>query len=234
MAAGIRWAAVRISAGSASATSRGRKSTTISCAPLDLVVDPLLDLGAEVGGHRRKGEDKKALEWLHVAARHRDAVVRPDDAAQDVQGRVGGQPLEASGPVDLSADLGADLKQGAGVGRDSVPDQPGLPAYAGDRHGALGTGQGSGVMRAGRSPSNKKQSGQAGCPRASTMQLEGPEHRRWSGRRRPRTARSRPGWRTGVRRSCRGLPCPRVYQPLTEARQVVHDLLPPPRPVVQT
>ena len=147
MAAGIRWAAVRISAGSASATSRGRKSTTISCARSISSLIRLLDLGAEVGGHRREGEVEPALEWLHVAARHRDAVVRPDDAAQDVQRRVGAHQLEASRPVDLSPDLGADLGQGAGVGRDGVPDQPGLPAYAGDRHGALGTGQGPGVVR---------------------------------------------------------------------------------------
>ena len=93
---------------------------------LDLVVDALLDPGAEVGGHRGEREVEASLERLHVAAGDRDAVVGPDHPAQDVQRRVGAHQLVAAGPVEDARDLGP------GSGRsavDHVPDRAGVSAY---------------------------------------------------------------------------------------------------------
>ena len=203
----MRLAAVRIRAGSASASDRDEVDDDLVSLG-DLLVDASLDLRAQVGRHRREREVEPASSGLHVAAGHGDAVVGPDHPAQHVQGGVGAHQRVAPGPVELAVHLGPDAGRSAPPRwsslRDRVPDRAALASYPGDRHVA------SPVVSVPRSHGchhrrDRTPSGRAGPARPGGPPPR-PSRRTPAGRRRPRTARSPPARGVPSAGACCGVP----------------------------
>jgi hypothetical protein len=114
----------------------------------DLVVDAPLDLADELTGHPLELEVHPAGAGLHVAAGDLRPVVPPDDAAQDVERRVGAHQQMPTVPVDLGSHGVPDRRRPRS--RLQVVDDLalGLPGRADDPRRAIGsTGEPAGIGR---------------------------------------------------------------------------------------